>query len=45
MNGLLINFGGKSLEFKRVYNKKLVNPTGNPINPIIRKMGEYYNPG
>ena len=25
-NGLLINFGGKSLEFKRVYNKKLVNP-------------------
>ena len=25
-NGLLINFGSKSLEFKRVYNKKLVNP-------------------
>jgi len=24
-NGLLINFGGLSLEFKRVYNKKLVN--------------------
>lgn len=25
-DGLLINFGAKSLEFKRVYNKKLVNP-------------------
>ena len=25
-DGLLINFGGKSLEFKRVYNKKLVSP-------------------
>jgi GxxExxY protein len=25
-DGLLINFGGKSLEFKRVYNKNLVNP-------------------
>ncbi len=24
-DGLLINFGGKSLEFKRVYNKQLVN--------------------
>ena len=24
-DGLLINFGGKSLDFKRVYNKKLVN--------------------
>ncbi len=30
-NGLLINFGKTSLEFKRVYNKKLVNPA-NPIN-------------
>ena len=30
-NGLLINFGKASLEFKRVYNKKLVNPA-NPIN-------------
>jgi len=26
-DGLLINFGGKSLDFKRVYNKDLVNPT------------------
>ena len=25
-DGLLINFGGTSLEFKRVYNKKLVTP-------------------
>ncbi|WP_018344099.1 GxxExxY protein [Cytophaga aurantiaca] len=26
-DGLLINFGGKSLEFKSVYNKRLVTPT------------------
>jgi GxxExxY protein len=32
-NGLLINFGGKSLEFKRVYNKNLVNPENQP-NPV-----------
>jgi GxxExxY protein len=25
-DGLLINFGGKSLEFNRVYNKNLVHP-------------------
>lgn len=25
-DGLLINFGGMSLEFKRVYNKNLINP-------------------
>ena len=30
-NGLLINFGKTSLEFKRVYNKKLVN-LNNPVN-------------
>ncbi len=32
-NGLLINFGGKSLEFKRVYNKNLVNLANQP-NPV-----------
>lgn len=33
-DGLLINFGGLSLEFKRVYNKRLVKLTGNPLkNP------------
>ena len=31
-DGLLINFGGLSLEFKRLYNKKLIQPTGNPLN-------------
>lgn len=35
-DGLLINFGGKSLDFKRVYNKKLVIPSDNPVNPIIK---------
>jgi len=28
-NGLLINFGSTSLDFKRVFNKKLVNPQSN----------------
>lgn len=32
-DGLLINFGAKSLEFKRVYNSKLISP--NSINPAI----------
>lgn len=32
-HGLLINFGGVSLEFKRVYNKNLVNPEI-PWNPV-----------
>ena len=27
-DGLLMNFGGLSLDFKRVYNKKLVTPGG-----------------
>lgn len=31
-DGLLINFGGLSLEFKRLYNKKSITPTGNPVN-------------
>ncbi|MFZ9847354.1 MAG: GxxExxY protein [Flavobacteriales bacterium] len=35
-DGLLINFGAKSLEFKRVYNKKLVEPKNNPVNLIIK---------
>lgn len=26
VDGLLINFGGKSLDFKKVYNKNLVSP-------------------
>lgn len=30
-DGLLINFGGMSLEFKRVYNKKLVHPVKQSI--------------
>lgn len=34
-DGLLINFGGLSLEFKRVYNKRMITPTGNPVNPKI----------
>ncbi len=33
-DGLLINFCGLSLEFKRLYNKKLVKPTGHPVNQI-----------
>lgn len=28
-DGLLINFGGVSLEFKRVYNKQKINPVKN----------------
>ena len=30
-DGLLINFGGISLDFKRVYNKKLVTPQNHPV--------------
>jgi GxxExxY protein len=31
-DGLLINFGGLSLDFKRLYNKKFVNPKGHPLS-------------
>lgn len=33
--GLLINFGAKSLEFKRVHNNKLLRPSNlpNPVQP------------
>ncbi len=34
-DGLLINFGGKSLDFKRVYNKNLVNPN------TIKRISEH----
>jgi GxxExxY protein len=30
-DGLLINFGASSLEFKRVYNKKLIKPKAHPL--------------
>ncbi|MBA3648070.1 MAG: GxxExxY protein [Chitinophagales bacterium] len=30
--GLLINFGAKSLDFKRVHNNKLINSSSNPFN-------------
>ena len=30
-DGLLINFGGASLDFKRLYNKKLVSPKDHPL--------------
>lgn len=33
-DGLLINFGGLSLEFNRLYNKRLVIPGKNTINKI-----------
>lgn len=35
-DGLLLNFGGTSLEFKRLYNKKLVRMARpNPVHPLI----------
>lgn len=30
-DGLLINFGALSLEFKRVYNKRLITPSEHPL--------------
>lgn len=33
-DGLLINFGGLSLEFKRLYNKKRINPNPDSIRKI-----------
>lgn len=33
-DGLLINFGALSLEFKRVYNKKLVKPSEHNFNRL-----------
>jgi|CXWK01.1.fsa_nt_gi hypothetical protein len=33
---LLINFGGLSLESKRMYNKLLVTPTGYSTNHVIQ---------
>ena len=32
--GLLINFGAKSLQFKRVHNNKLINKSSNQANQI-----------
>ena len=34
-NGLLINFGAVSLQFKKVFNKKYMD--SNPVNPSIHK--------
>lgn len=31
--GLLLNFGSKSLQFKRLHNNKLLNQSGNQANP------------
>ena len=39
-NGLLINFGAQSLDFKRVYNKNLINPKINPNHVEDKKGGD-----
>jgi GxxExxY protein len=44
-DGLLINFGGKSLEFKRVYNKNLVMPNPAPQVVIPQSDPETNLPG
>lgn len=34
--GLLINFGSKSLQFKRVHNNNVMKNTNNQVNPVIK---------
>ena len=36
--GLLINFGGRSLQFKKIYNPKYNSQTGQPIHPKNPKI-------
>lgn len=38
-DGLLINFGALSLQFKRMYNKKLATPSSNPIKSPEKEKG------
>jgi hypothetical protein len=42
-DGLLNNFGGMSLEFKRVYNKRLFKPTGKPLNKPSPKIFDLHH--
>lgn len=41
--GLLINFGAKSLQFKRIVNNKNINPPENPVN-LVSEPAAKYNP-
>lgn len=41
--GLLINFGAKSLQFKRIVNNKNIPPPPNPIN-LLNEPDAEYNP-